>query len=120
MQGITQPTYVNMHELASMAANKAQEMNLPPPPTEFSSNEKVIPPQPTDDRFLTALFLNQAPTEAEKECSTSESSLESSSGYGSQTTFTADDSGQTEGKNEVWFHFWCMVFVCSWSTHPID
>lgn len=43
--GIPQPTYVNMHELASMAANKAQEMNLPPPPAEFTTppthNEKV-------------------------------------------------------------------------------
>lgn len=45
--GITQPTYVNMHELASMAANKAQSnqdsTNLPPPPAEFTtpSNEKV-------------------------------------------------------------------------------
>lgn len=44
--GISQPTYVNMHELASMAANKAQTqdpINLPPPPAEFTtpSNEKV-------------------------------------------------------------------------------
>lgn len=34
---IPQPMYVNMHELASMAATKAQEMNLPPPP-EFLAN----------------------------------------------------------------------------------
>lgn len=43
-KSIPQPTYVNMHELANMAANKAQEMNLPPPPAEFTSppaNEKV-------------------------------------------------------------------------------
>lgn len=32
-----QPMYVNMHELASMAASKAQEMNLPPPPPEFTN-----------------------------------------------------------------------------------
>lgn len=31
---ITQPTYVNMYELASMAASKAQEMHFPPPPPE--------------------------------------------------------------------------------------
>lgn len=32
------PTYVNMHELASMAASKAQEMTfLPPPPPELVS-----------------------------------------------------------------------------------
>lgn len=36
-----------MHELASMAASKAQELHLPPPPTEFTvsvatPNEKVI------------------------------------------------------------------------------
>lgn len=34
-----------MHELASMAANKAQEKSLPPPPAEFitpnANNEKV-------------------------------------------------------------------------------
>lgn len=47
LAGISQPTYVNMHELASMAANKAQAQdaasNLPPPPAEFTapSNEKV-------------------------------------------------------------------------------
>ncbi|CAG9821314.1 unnamed protein product [Phaedon cochleariae] len=55
-----QPTYVNMHELASMAANKVNE--------------------------------------GEKESSTSESSLESSSGYGSQTTFTVEDAQHLEVK----------------------
>lgn len=30
-----QPMYVNMHELATMAATKAQEMNFPPPPPEL-------------------------------------------------------------------------------------
>lgn len=75
-----QPTYVNMHDLANMAANKSQEFNLPPPPAEFTTpgteNQKV-------------------PNEGEKESSTSESSLESSSGYGSQTTFNVDDVVQT-------------------------
>ncbi|KAK5647470.1 hypothetical protein RI129_002362 [Pyrocoelia pectoralis] len=68
---IPQPTYVNMHELASMAANKAQEMNLPPPPAEF-----ITPLPPSAEK---------GPNEGEKDGSTSESSLESSSGYGSQT-----------------------------------
>ncbi|XP_064212009.1 mucin-2 isoform X5 [Tribolium castaneum] len=34
-KNVVQPTYVNMHELASMAAKKAQEMSLPPPPADF-------------------------------------------------------------------------------------
>ena len=33
--------YVNMHELATMAATKAQEMNFPPPPPELIN----IPPE---------------------------------------------------------------------------
>ncbi|KAL1129975.1 hypothetical protein AAG570_012919, partial [Ranatra chinensis] len=68
---LTQPMYVNMHELANLAANKAQELNFPPPPPEITtkeqhSNEKVEISERGDG-------------------STSESSLESSSGYGSQT-----------------------------------
>ncbi|CAH1983026.1 unnamed protein product [Acanthoscelides obtectus] len=65
-----QPTYVNMHELASMGKDKS----LPPPPAsqEFGGTAEKT-------------------TEGEKESSTSESSLESSSGYGSQTTFTPED-----------------------------
>ncbi|KAG5884110.1 hypothetical protein JTB14_024149 [Gonioctena quinquepunctata] len=35
-----QPTYVNMHELASMAVNKAQEKAFPPPPSDFISPQK--------------------------------------------------------------------------------
>lgn len=67
-----------MHDLASMAANKTQDTSsLPPPPSEF---------------------IEKPPTEGEKDGSTSESSLESSSGYGSQTTFTAEDPGHAEGK----------------------
>lgn len=72
-----QPMYVNMHELATLAATKAQEMNFPPPPPELIN----IPPE------------NQEKTEAgEKDGSTSESSLESSSGYGSQTIIPVDDA----------------------------
>ncbi|GFG33978.1 hypothetical protein Cfor_04854, partial [Coptotermes formosanus] len=72
-----QPMYVNMHELATMAATKAQEMNFPPPPPELIN----IPPE------------NQEKTEpGEKDGSTSESSLESSSGYGSQTIIPVDDA----------------------------
>lgn len=40
----------------------------------------------------------QGPNEGEKDGSTSESSLESSSGYGSQTTFTNDDVTHGDGK----------------------
>lgn len=36
--------YVNMHELATMAATKAQEMNFPPPPPELVN----IPPENQD------------------------------------------------------------------------
>ncbi|XP_049817877.1 uncharacterized protein LOC109597373 isoform X3 [Aethina tumida] len=81
-----QPTYVNMHELASMAATKAQEKpSFPPPPAEFNSppsNEKT-------------------PNEGEKDGSTSESSLESSSGYGSQTTFTPEDVAHSDDVNDT-------------------
>lgn len=70
-----------MHELASMAATKAQEMTLPPPPVDFISSPASEKPS----------------NEGEKDGSTSESSLESSSGYGSQTTFTAEDPAHTEG-----------------------
>lgn len=42
----------------------------------------------------------QTPTaEGEKDGSTSESSLESSSGYGSQTTFPVEDASHPEGKS---------------------
>ncbi|XP_074037385.1 missing-in-metastasis isoform X1 [Leptinotarsa decemlineata] len=75
-----QPTYVNMHELANMAANKIQEKSFPPPPSDF-----ISPPEKTN--------------EGEKESSTSESSLESSSGYGSQTTFTTEDVQHLEDIN---------------------
>ncbi|XP_075215913.1 uncharacterized protein LOC142321586 isoform X2 [Lycorma delicatula] len=74
------PMYVNMSELANLAASKAQEMSfpLPPPPPELT-NEK-----------------NQGEGQ-ERDGSTSESSLESSSGYGSQTIPpTADDQHNDE------------------------
>ncbi|XP_050057006.1 protein MTSS 2 isoform X4 [Aphis gossypii] len=58
-----QPTYVNMHELASMAANKAQERNS-------QHNEPSL--------------IN----DGDRKESTSESSLESSSGYSSQTAIS--------------------------------
>ncbi|XP_063908302.1 protein MTSS 2 isoform X2 [Zophobas morio] len=83
-KNVPQPTYVNMHDLASMAANKAQETSLPPPPADFIGS-------PANEK---------APTEGEKDGSTSESSLESSSGYGSQTTFTAEDPGHAEDVND--------------------
>lgn len=86
------PMYVNMSELASMAASKAQEMaiHLPPPPPELTD---------TIDKV----------ENTEKDGSTSESSLESSSGYGSQTTFPVED-GQNEGINNVWVFFFLLIF----------
>lgn len=46
---MTQPTYVNMYELANMAAIKAQELHFPPPPpgalhseTPHYHSEKVL------------------------------------------------------------------------------
>uniref|UniRef100_A0A1B6HSV2 WH2 domain-containing protein n=2 Tax=Homalodisca liturata TaxID=320908 RepID=A0A1B6HSV2_9HEMI len=79
-----QPMYVNMHELASMAASKAQEMAFPPPPPELTTSTEPHP-EKTEGQ--------------EKDGSTSESSLESSSGYGSQTMpGTVDDNtAHTEG-----------------------
>ncbi|XP_008180104.1 protein MTSS 2 isoform X3 [Acyrthosiphon pisum] len=62
-----QPTYVNMHELASMAANKAQERN-----SQHNEPSSIVNLKSDGDR---------------KE-STSESSLESSSGYSSQTAIS--------------------------------
>lgn len=47
---------------------------------------------------ITAYYIVILQNEGEKESSTSESSLESSSGYGSQTTFPADDTQHMEGK----------------------
>ena len=52
--------YVNMHELATMAATKAQEMNFPPPPPELinippENQEKVSDKWP-DNSKLSKLF----------------------------------------------------------------
>ncbi|CAH1393231.1 unnamed protein product [Nezara viridula] len=72
------PMYVNMSELANLAATKAQEMHFPPPPsTDVKESDRC---------------LQEKAGSIEKDCSTSESSLESSSGYGSQTI----QSGQEE------------------------
>lgn len=84
-----------MHELASMAATKAQEMALPPPPVDFISSPAT----------------EKASNEGEKDGSTSESSLESSSGYGSQTTFTAEDPAHTEGMNFLFYVFIDVAWI---------
>ncbi|XP_065213751.1 protein MTSS 2 isoform X2 [Planococcus citri] len=86
---ITQPTYVNMYELATMAASKAQEHFPPPPPEDCVPNENS--------------FHNEKHENVEKESSASESSLESSSGYGSQSGMSGAtptpefDNGHHEG-----------------------
>ncbi|XP_024220816.1 protein MTSS 2 isoform X4 [Bombus vosnesenskii] len=69
---LQQPMYVNMHELANLAASRAQEMQLPlpPPPASLSA--------PGTEKTEI--------TEKDGGSQTSESSIESSSGYGSQTT----------------------------------
>ncbi|XP_014255401.1 MTSS1-like protein isoform X2 [Cimex lectularius] len=82
----SQPMYVNMHELASLAASKAQEMNFPPPPP------------PSQEAPAEANKKNEKNDTNEKDGSTSESSLESSSGYGSQIiqSATQEDNSQNE------------------------
>ncbi|XP_025208082.1 MTSS1-like protein isoform X5 [Melanaphis sacchari] len=62
-----QPTYVNMHELANMAANKAQERN-----SLHNESSSIV----------------NLKNDGERKESTSESSLESSSGYSSQTAIS--------------------------------
>ncbi|XP_015190180.1 PREDICTED: MTSS1-like protein isoform X2 [Polistes dominula] len=82
-----QPMYVNMHELANLAASRAQEMQfpLPPPPSSMpaSGNDKV------------------EGTEKDGGSQTSESSVESSSGYGSQTTLPHSHSIHNQTEN-IW------------------
>ncbi|XP_073995629.1 missing-in-metastasis isoform X3 [Rhodnius prolixus] len=78
---ITQPMYVNMHELASLAASKAQEMNFPPPPPSEGNNQQSTPQGETNG----------------KDGNTSESSVESFSGFGSQSVQSSQDDKQTEG-----------------------
>ncbi|XP_078049637.1 uncharacterized protein LOC144476484 isoform X2 [Augochlora pura] len=82
-----QPMYVNMHELANLAATRAQEMQLPlpPPPASLSASG-------TEKTEV---------TEKDGGSQTSESSAESSSGYGSQTTIPHSHSLQNQNEN-VW------------------
>ncbi|XP_066592789.1 protein MTSS 2 isoform X2 [Prorops nasuta] len=83
---LVQPMYVNMHELANLAASRAQEMHfpLPPPPaTTTPGNEKT------------------EATEKDGGSQTSESSIESSSGYGSQTALPHLQQNQTENSWNV-------------------
>ncbi|XP_015109867.1 protein MTSS 2 isoform X2 [Diachasma alloeum] len=78
-----QPMYVNMHELANLAANRAQEMQLPaagPAATSGSISRAQTSSSNTNEKTDTV-----AP-EKEIGSTTSESSLESSSGYSSQST----------------------------------
>lgn len=59
-------------------------------------------------RFFFAYYCLYFQTnEGEKESSTSESSLESSSGYGSQTTFTVDDQQHVDGETYDFVEFAC-------------
>ncbi|XP_011696883.1 PREDICTED: MTSS1-like protein isoform X2 [Wasmannia auropunctata] len=83
---LQQPMYVNMHELANLAASRAQEMQLPLPP----------PPAP-----LAAPGTDKTTDVPEKDAGsqTSESSLESSSGYGSQNTLPHSHSLQNQNEN---------------------
>ncbi|XP_076658126.1 uncharacterized protein LOC143362126 isoform X6 [Halictus rubicundus] len=82
---LQQPMYVNMHELANLAATRAQEMQLP------------LPPPPAS---LTASGTEKTEvTEKDGGSQTSESSAESSSGYGSQTTIPHSHSLQNQNEN---------------------
>ncbi|XP_011312796.1 MTSS1-like protein isoform X2 [Fopius arisanus] len=75
-----QPMYVNMHELASLAANRAQEMQIPAPAATTSTSRK----QTSSNN--TSVKTEAVAPEKDVGSATSESSLESSSGYGSQST----------------------------------
>ncbi|XP_019698957.1 MTSS1-like protein isoform X5 [Harpegnathos saltator] len=82
---LQQPMYVNMHELANLAASRAQEMQLP------------LPPPPAS---LTAPGTDKAENpERDAGSQTSESSLESSSGYGSQNTLPHSHSLHNQNEN---------------------
>ncbi|XP_012231027.2 serine-rich adhesin for platelets isoform X1 [Linepithema humile] len=82
---LQQPMYVNMHELANLAASRAQEMQLPlpPPPASLAA--------PGTDK-------TEVP-EKDAGSQTSESSLESSSGYGSQNTLPHSHSLHNQNEN---------------------
>ncbi|XP_077262900.1 uncharacterized protein LOC143897838 isoform X3 [Temnothorax americanus] len=82
---LQQPMYVNMHELANLAASRAQEMQLPlpPPPASLTAPGTVKTDVPEKDAGS----------------QTSESSLESSSGYGSQNTLPHSHSLHNQNEN---------------------
>ncbi|KOC60158.1 Metastasis suppressor protein 1 [Habropoda laboriosa] len=82
---LQQPMYVNMHELANLAASRAQEMQLPlpPPPASLSA--------PGTEKTEVM--------EKDGGSQTSESSVESSSGYGSQTTIPHSHSLHNQNEN---------------------
>ncbi|XP_054012327.1 protein MTSS 2 isoform X2 [Hylaeus anthracinus] len=82
---LQQPMYVNMHELANLAATRAQEMQLPlpPPPASLAA--------PGSEKTEV--------TEKDGGSQTSESSVESSSGYGSQTTIPHSHSLHNQNEN---------------------
>lgn len=82
---LQQPMYVNMHELANLAASRAQEMQLPLPPPPASLSASGI--EKTEI------------TEKDGGSQTSESSVESSSGYGSQTTIPHSHSLHNPSEN---------------------
>ncbi|XP_006565508.1 MTSS1-like protein isoform X4 [Apis mellifera] len=82
---LQQPMYVNMHELANLAASRAQEMQLPLPPPPASLSASGI--EKTEI------------TEKDGGSQTSESSIESSSGYGSQTTIPHSHSLHNPSEN---------------------
>ncbi|CAG9763738.1 unnamed protein product [Ceutorhynchus assimilis] len=76
-----------MHELANMAVDKAQQQVQ----QNQQQNQAAFPPPPAE--FISPVEKPEGSTE--KESSTSESSLESSSGYGSShTTFNMEDHNQ--------------------------
>ncbi|XP_014483466.1 PREDICTED: MTSS1-like protein isoform X7 [Dinoponera quadriceps] len=89
---LQQPMYVNMHELANLAASRAQEMQLPlpPPPTSLTA--------PGTDKVLRKQKYAENP-ERDAGSQTSESSLESSSGYGSQNTLPHSHSLHNQNEN---------------------
>ncbi|XP_012532024.1 protein MTSS 2 isoform X2 [Monomorium pharaonis] len=85
---LQQPMYVNMHELANLAASRAQEMQFP------------LPPPPPPPSTLTAPGTDKTEVlEKDAGSHTSESSLESSSGYGSQNTLPHSHSLHNQNEN---------------------
>ncbi|XP_018342842.1 PREDICTED: MTSS1-like protein isoform X4 [Trachymyrmex septentrionalis] len=89
---LQQPMYVNMHELANLAASRAQEMQLPPPPPLAS-----LTTSGTDKVYEKSDKIEVPEKDAGSQ--TSESSLESSSGYGSQNTLPHSHSLHNQNEN---------------------